>query len=39
MFKLSEDRLFSELAFALGRSKEDIPQLIAEVLKESSAPA
>ena len=39
MFKLSEDRLFSELAFALERSKEDIPQLIAEVLKESSAPA
>ena len=39
MFKLSEDRLFFELAFALGCSKEDIPAMIAETLEKDSAPA
>ena len=39
MFKLSEERLFFELAFALGREKEEIPGMIDEILREGSAPA
>lgn len=37
MFKQSEGLLFSELAFALGRKKEDIPALISELLQAGSA--
>ncbi len=32
-FKLAEDKLYSELAFALGKDKSDMRQLITESMK------
>ena len=37
MFKQSEERLFFELAFALGRSREEIPGLIMESMTGDAA--
>lgn len=37
-FKLAEDSLYAELAFALGKEKNDMRQLIANIIEQKEAP-
>ena len=38
-FKLAEDNLYSELAFALGKGKAEMQQLIADSIRQKNVPA